>query len=1250
MGRAKRDWRTLLRVAVAAGLMGATALGSATPAEGAPTQDPPGEGTHADPGADRAADTVELRAQLVADSDGRARFAIDPDTGAATFVGASSAHPLMEGRNDLAGTAQAFVGAYAPVFGADAPASDLEVVSVTEGSGTAAVRYQQSVRGTPVLAGHIAVQIDDAGAVVSASGETASGLDDLDMTATVDPGAAVATALAVTARVDGAAPVDLTASTPEQWIYDPTLIGAPATGTRLVWRVEVRTAIGDVDRLVLVDAHDGSVALQFSQRADALHREVCDNANDDSQPVQCGAPFQVPDRVENQGATGNADIDAAYDLSGDVYDFYLQVLGRDSVDDNGMTLRSTVRYCDPSPSEACPYDNAFWNGNQMVYGAGFAVADDVVGHELTHGVTEFTSDLLYFSESGAINESLSDVFGELIDLWNGADLAGERWLVGEDLSIGEIRDMETPASFGDPDRMRSPNFHGALTDSRGVHINSGVNNKAAFLITDGGTFNGQTVVGLGIVKTALIYYEAQTTLLTPGSDYQDLGVILPQACANLVGTDGITASDCQQVVNAVTATEMHLRPTVSGAHLSAPVCPSGIQNGIIFSDDMETTNGSWQSAVTGGGAPWVYTTDSSQSGSRSLHVLDDESPLGISTLTLLTPLVIPAGSTAFLRFDHSFMTDWDSGTLYDGGVVEYSTNDGASWADITTAGPMVNGYNDVIDGASFGGFVNQLAGRAAFGSISASYQTTRAPLSTIAGQTIRVRFRFATDNFPDLVYPGWFIDDVSVYTCGTTQAPGVPRTAAAAPGLTDGSATVSWLAPLSDGGSALTGYIVTPMTGGSVGTPVSVPAGVTTTTVTGLAPGASVIFSVTAQNTVGTGAAATTGAVIVPGAPSTHPAAIVAVGPSRLLDTRPGFATLDGQFSGIGLRSAASVTTLTVAGRLGVPADATAVALNLTVTEAQSPGFLTVFPCGGDVPTASNLNYVTGSTVANLVVTRVGAGGQVCFFTQSAVHVVADLNGYVPAGSSFTATSPARIYESRVGLSTTDGQQNGAGVRLAGSVTEVQVTGRGGVPAGAATISLNVTVTEPQAAGFLTVFPCGSGVPTASNLNYIVGATVPNAVVTQIGTDGKVCVFTQAPLHLVVDVNGYAIGTAGLVPMAPARLLETRSGLSTVDGIGNGVGRRGDAAITEVQVGGRAGVPATARAVLLNATVTETGAPGFATVFPCTGGTPIASNLNYGAGSTIANAVVTRLSPTGTVCVFSQSSTHLVLDLAAYVP
>ncbi len=142
--------------------------------------------------------------------------------------------------------------------------------------------------------------------------------------------------------------------------------------------------------------------------------------------------------------------------SGLTYDFLKNNFGRDSLDDAGLPLISLVRYCPGT----CPYDNANWDGKQMTYGDGYATADDVVGHELDHGFTQFSSNLYYYFQAGAINESLSDVFGELIDLTDGrgTDTQAVRWQLGEDLpaEVGVIRDMKDPTIFGNPDRTGSP--------------------------------------------------------------------------------------------------------------------------------------------------------------------------------------------------------------------------------------------------------------------------------------------------------------------------------------------------------------------------------------------------------------------------------------------------------------------------------------------------------------------------------------------------------------------------------------------------------------------------------------------------------------------------------------------------------------------------------------------------------------------------------------------------------------------------
>ncbi len=257
------------------------------------------------------------------------------------------------------------------------------------------------------------------------------------------------------------------------------------------------------------------------------------------------------------------DADKAHQYAADTFMFYNIHHHRNSFDDQGGTINSTVHY-------GIGYQNAFWTGSQMVYGDNMA-ADDVVGHELTHGVTQYASALIYSYQSGAINESFSDVWGEFIDQTNssGNDSPSVKWLMGEDTPLGAIRSMSNPPAYSNPDKMSSPYYYKGSGDNGGVHTNSGVNNKAAYLMVEGGAFNGRTIIGIGLNKTAAVYYEAQVYHLTMGANYNDLYYALLQACQNLIGgVDGITQNDCDQVKAAAEAVEMvpPVHPTPTPTH------------------------------------------------------------------------------------------------------------------------------------------------------------------------------------------------------------------------------------------------------------------------------------------------------------------------------------------------------------------------------------------------------------------------------------------------------------------------------------------------------------------------------------------------------------------------------------------------------------------------------------------------------------------------------------------------------------
>ncbi|MDP1546348.1 MAG: M4 family metallopeptidase [Anaerolineales bacterium] len=348
-----------------------------------------------------------------------------------------------------------------------------------------------------------------------------------------------------------------------------------------------------------------------------------------------------------------------------------------------------------------------------------------------------------------MNESFSDVWGEFVDLTNGDgnDSAGVRWLMGEDSSVGAIRNMADPPTFGDPDRIGSPYYYTGAGDNGGVHWNSGVNNKAVYLITDGGTFNGRTVTGLGITKASKIYYEVQTNLLTSGSDYADLYNALYQGCLNLVGTSGITSSDCQEVRKATLAVEMNQEP-YSGYNPDAEVCSAGVNPADVFFDNFESGFANWTLGAISGTNFWT-TTDpwgpNAHSGTNDLYA-DDYYTSSNAYARMTNAVYIPAN--AYLHFYHYF--DLESG--YDGGVIEYST-DGVNWYD---ASSMID------SGKNYVSHVGAL-GRTGFTSASRGYVSTRLNLSSLAGQNVRFRWRMATDGS---VYRwGWWLDDVRIYTC-----------------------------------------------------------------------------------------------------------------------------------------------------------------------------------------------------------------------------------------------------------------------------------------------------------------------------------------------------------------------------------------------------------------------------------------------------------------------------------------------------
>jgi hypothetical protein len=473
------------------------------------------------------------------------------------------------------------------------------------------------------------------------------------------------------------------------------------------------------------------------------------------------------------------------------------------------------------------------------------------------------------------------------------------------------------------------------------------------------------------------------------------------------------------------------------------------------------------------------------------------------------------------------------------------------------------------------------------------------------------------------------------YAGAVATAPGAPTNAIAFAG--DASATVSWSPPVSDGGSAITSYAVT---SAPAGASVTVAGNVVSATVTGLTDGTSYTFTVTATNAIGPSPPSAPSNSVVPGRGAYH-----ALPPMRILDTRTGTGPL-----GAGGSLNAQITA-----HGGVPAaGVSAVVLNVTATDTTTGGYLTVYPAGVPRPLASNLNWVAGQTVPNLVEVALGVNGQVTVYNGAgSADVILDVAGYVatptatpPAAGLYNPVVPYRVLDTRIGLAAPKAQV------CAGQTISVQITGTPIIPSsGVAAVVLNVTATNTVVApSALTVYPTGAPRPLASNLNFVPGQTVPNRVVVKVGTGGSVDFYDAAGhTDIVADVAGWftdgttAAGGSLFVGVTPARILDTRSSSNI-----------GPSGTLILPVAGQGGVPAmnalvSPTAVVLNVTVTNSTAGSYLTVWPDGASRPLASDLNYVVGQTVPNLVVVKLGANGSIDLFNGAGTvDAIVDVVGW--
>jgi hypothetical protein len=369
------------------------------------------------------------------------------------------------------------------------------------------------------------------------------------------------------------------------------------------------------------------------------------------------------------------------------------------------------------------------------------------------------------------------------------------------------------------------------------------------------------------------------------------------------------------------------------------------------------------------------------------------------------------------------------------------------------------------------------------------------------------------------------------------------------------------------------------------------------------------------------------------------------VTPYRLFDTRSPDQRPPGASA---LQSGAGEMAFDMTGQSGMPPGATGTLLNVTTTNPAAAGYVRVYPCG-TVPTISTVNFDAGQTAANLAMVKLPADSRLCFASLVPTDLVVDVAGWFSptgqgVGSGYTTVDPVRVLDTRDPALAPGGVVAPLG---GGQELRFRLAGWSGFPSDATAALLNLTVTNPQAAGYVRVYPCGDE-QEVSNVNYVAGQTVANLAAVKVADNGDVCFKSYAPADLVVDLAGwFAPGTgSSFATPDPARLFDTRDPQTAPGGAPQ---KLPDGVELAVQITGAGVVPAGATAVALNVTAADPLGDGYVKVYPCGAGNPLVSNVNYRAHQVAAaNLAVVKLPADGRVCFSSYAPTDLVVDLAGW--
>lgn len=585
-------------------------------------------------------------------------------------------------------------------------------------------------------------------------------------------------------------------------IFPKNLMQGGIVTPYLAYQIEV-TNKKDVREYIFINAHTGELVEQFTgiHPIDRKLYETNTTATNLKWKEGDAFPGTLSSWQQNEVVT-----------SEHVYNFFKNAFGYVSYDAADHTMVTVNN----DPTISCP--NARWNGTYAGYCDGTAT-DDVIAHEWGHAYTEYTSGLIYQYQSGALNESYSDVWGETIDLINNYMDEGEnlsvrtttacsgslRWKVGEDATSfgGAIRDMWNPNCNGDPAKvLDTANYYCGTADSGGVHTNSGVTNHLYALLVDGGTYNGYTMTGMGFVKAAHLWWRAQKNYLTATSDFANFADALEASANDLIGVNleglsttgipagvtgqSITLADVQNIKNGILAVQLRTSPATQCNYTpllaqSAPSLCASATNNPLFKEDWENGLGNWTvtnvptKPSTWEARDWTIKSNLPKSRpGKAIFAIDPingdcASNLQNGILRLESPTITMPTFTSGkyeMAFNHYVATE----STWDGGNVKYSLNDG-SWTLVPLTAFTYNGYNSTLDGTSSND--NPLKGQRAFtgtdgGSLGGSWGQSVIDLSKLgvtSGSKIKFRFEMGTDGCNGV--EGWYLDELYVYNCST---------------------------------------------------------------------------------------------------------------------------------------------------------------------------------------------------------------------------------------------------------------------------------------------------------------------------------------------------------------------------------------------------------------------------------------------------------------------------------------------------